>query len=194
MDTEGQAVERRQLSYAEIFSRFFSIGCQAFGGWSTTALLLEKHFVHEHKAITETHLKGAVTYAQILPGATQIALVANVGYRLGGQLSALVAAVAYLIPATVLMTTFAAVYFHYARGHNLAPHLDGLVAGLAGIILANAYRIGKKYATTAWLWTAVLLAFGIRALSANPLFVILGFGFAGFVLSFVIKKRAKAAS
>jgi chromate transporter len=187
-------LERRQFGYAEIFKQFLSIGCQAFGGWSTTALLLERHFVHQHKAITDKHLKGAVAYAQILPGATQVALVSNVGYQLRGVMAAAVAAVAYLLPATALMTLFAAVYFHYAHGHNVAAHLDGLVAGLAGIILANAYRIGTRYATAKVLWLAVAVAFVARALHANPLFVIVGFGAAAFILSvYMVRKDTRAA-
>jgi chromate transport protein ChrA len=156
--------------------------------------LLEKQFVEQEKIVSEAHMKGAVAYAQVLPGATQVALVANVSYQMRGLGAAVVGTVAYLLPAMLLMTVFAAVYFRYSHGGGLVEHMDGLVAGLAGLILANAYRLGWRYAAFKPLWLLIGGAFVARLFNVNPVFIILSFAAGGFVLSVARGKYRKAST
>lgn len=157
---------------------FLKIGATAFGGWSTTAVLLEKETA---KLSPQPQLRGAIAYAQLLPGATQVAIVANVGYQLRGFAGALLATTSYLLPAMSLITVFAGIYFTYVHNlTNLGSRLDGLVAALAGIILANAYKIGEKHATHSFLWFCGILACTVRLwLHINPIFILMFFGVCG---------------
>lgn len=164
---------------------FLRTGSQAFGGWSSTALLLEKELVDHRKLITKVQLDGAVAYAQILPGATQVAIVSNLGYRLGGIRGALLSTSAYLTPAIGLILVFSVVYFHFISGTQFMNHMGGLIAALGGLILANAYHIGKRHVTRRILWVLVAgsgianLWFGVTAL-----LIITGLGLAGLTISF----------
>jgi len=180
-------VERGDMRLWDIARVFAKAGASSFGGWSTTALVLEKELVDKQKSLTQKQLKGAVAYAQILPGATQVSIVSNAGYRLRGFPGALVAVASYLLPAVSLITIFAVVYFHVAHDSTrLAERLDGLVAALSGVILANAYKIGSKHATKAWLWLLVGVAFGAKLwLGVNALLIIIAFGVGGLVISWV---------
>jgi chromate transporter len=169
---------------------FLTIGGRSFGGWSTTALLLEYELVTKRKVATKTQLNGAVAYAQMLPGATQVAIVANLGYRLRGIRGALISTTAYLLPALSLITIFGFVYFHYISGTQIMHHMGGLLAALAGIILANAYRIGKRHATHWLLWGVIVLA-GIARLwwGINVLVIIVSFGLIGLACSWWLKRK-----
>lgn len=173
------------MSYIELLGVFAKTGASAFGGWSTTALLLEKELVENRKLLEAHDIKGATTYAQILPGATQVSIVANVGYRLQGFVGACMATAAYLLPSMGLITLFAIAYFHFADNtSSLMAHMDGLVAALAGVILANAYKIGSKHTTKMWLWLLVGVAFAAKLwLGINALLIIVVFGLSGLVLS-----------
>jgi chromate transporter len=173
------------VNYVELIGVFAKTGMSAFGGWSTTALLLEKELVDSRKVLEAQDIKGATTYAQILPGATQVSIVANVGFRLQGFAGACVATAAYLLPSIGLITLFAIMYFHFAdNASNLMAYMDGLVAALAGVILANAYKIGSKHTTKVWLWLLVGLAFAAKLwLGINALIIIVAFGLAGLLLS-----------
>ena len=71
-------MKRAPLNYTDIAKIFLRTGMMSFGGWSTTALLLEQELVKKHKAMEASDIKGAVAYAQILPGATQVSIVSNV--------------------------------------------------------------------------------------------------------------------
>ena len=171
---------------------FTHTGASSFGGWSTTSLLLEKELVIQHKLLTEQQLKGATTYAQILPGATQVSIVSNVGYQLKGFPGAIVATACYLLPAISLILLFAILYFQFAADSSqLAEHLDGLVAALSGVILANAYKIGGKHTSRNWLWAFVGAAFLAKVwLDVNALVIIIGFGIAGLILSWTSMRKA----
>lgn len=179
------------MSYIELIGVFAKTGASAFGGWSTTTLLLEKELVDTRKLLTSHDIKGATTYAQILPGATQVSIVANLGYRLNGFLGACAATAAYLLPVIGLITLFAIGYFHYVDGiKNLMQYMDGLVAALAGVILANAYKIGCKHTTKVWLWLLVAAAFVLKLwLGVNALLIIVLFGLGGLVLSWTSARK-----
>jgi len=179
------------VNYVELIGVFAKTGASAFGGWSTTALLLEKELVENRKLLEPHDIKGATTYAQILPGATQVSIVANVGYRLHGFVGACMATATYLLPSIGLITLFAIAYFHFADNtSNLMVHMDGLVAVLAGVILANAYKIGSKHTTKAWLWMLIVLAFVLKLwLGVNALLIIVMFGLSGLILSWTSARR-----
>jgi chromate transporter len=175
------------VSYIELLGVFAKTGASAFGGWSTTALLLEKELVENRNLLEPHDIKGASMYAQILPGATQVSIVANVGYRLRGFAGACMATTAYLLPSIGLITLFAIVYFHFADDtSNIMQYMDGLVAALAGVILANAYKIGSKHTTKIWLWLLAGLAFVAKLwLGINALLIIVVFGLSGLALSWI---------
>ncbi len=184
-------MERTGIRLWDIARVFAKTGASAFGGWSTTSLLLEKELVDKRKVLTQNQLKGGVAYAQILPGATQVSIVSNVGYRLHGFTGALIATVSYLLPAISLITIFAVVYFHFAHdGSGLVRHLDGLVAALSGVILANAYKIGNKHTTKTWMWLLVGVAFAAKLwLGINAVIIIIAFGIGGLILSWMNVRR-----
>lgn len=181
----------RLISYRQLALIFLKTGAQSFGGWSTTALLLEKELIDKRKLLTAQQLKAATAYAQILPGATQVAIVSNIGHQLRGTKGALVATISYLVPAISLIVLFTVVYFRFVGSGGITEHLDGLIAALGGVILANAYRIGGKHANHPALWLLVGLAFAAQYwLHVNALFIIAGYGIGGLAYYYLYSERA----
>lgn len=187
---------RHTIRYRQIIRIFLKAGTNSFGGWSSTAVQLEKELVIRHAFLSSEAIKGATAYAQIVPGATQVAIVAHTGYLLRGTRGAAVATISYLIPAICLVTLFAAAYFHSLRNTpDLPGRLDGLIAALAGIIMANAYRIGSTHATRRVLWAFVLLS-GAAILFGHihALLVLVVFGISGLLASlYTEQKKAPTA-
>lgn len=172
---------------------FLKTGGLSFGGWSTTVVLLEKELGNTIPKDIPIDLKGAASYAQILPGATQVAIVSNVGYQLRGLPGALVATISYLFPAISLMTAFAWIYFGYAHQTNVLSYLDGLVPALAGIIMANAYRIGSKHVTHPTMWgLAIAACLALLLFKIHALIIILTYGIVALLLSLYKKRKGSA--
>ncbi|HEX3569072.1 MAG TPA: chromate transporter [Candidatus Saccharimonadales bacterium] len=180
------------VRYGEIAAVFTKVGMTAFGGWSTTALLLEKELVVKRALVTEHHVKGAIAFAQMLPGGTQVSIVAHVGYRLRGWRGATIATLCFLCPALVLIALFAALYFHNSSiSARIMTHLGGLIAALAGLILANAYKIGGRHTTHAWMWVFALVAFVAKWwLNVNAFFIIIAFGLGALLISWTKARKA----
>lgn len=179
--------QSKEISPTKLALVFLKTGAFSFGGWSTTVVLLEKELGRALPEATSVDLKGAASYAQILPGATQVAIVSNVGYQLQGIKGAVIATISYLFPAILLMTLFAWLYFGYLHQANILKYLDGLIPALAGIILANAYRIGNKHVTHPVMWGLVITAcLLLLVLKIHALIIILGYGV--IALSFSLYK------
>lgn len=184
-------MERKTISFWDIVKVFARTGASAFGGWPTTALLLEKELVKKRKLLTQNQLKGNVAYAQILPGATQVSIVSSTGYKLRGFGGACMATASYLAPGIGLIVIFSIVYFQFLTDTSkLMEQLDGLIAALSGIILANAYRIGSKHTTKLWLWLIVGLAFVANLLlNISAFIIIIGFAVGGFLVSWTKARK-----
>jgi chromate transporter len=175
---------RQSIDFKELVAVFFSIGASSFGGWSTTALLLEQKLVKQRQLLSANQLKGAVSYAQILPGATQVALVSGAAYQIKGARGALVATIAYILPAVSLVVIFAFIYFKYLQTSHLTEHLSGLTAALGGIILANAYRLGRSHISKTYLWIFVAAAFAAKLwLGLNAVIILITLGTIGLLFS-----------
>ncbi len=185
-----EAVSKPRITYVELVWVFIKVGSNAFGGWSTTSLLLEKELVDKRQFLSSKDIQGPVTYAQIIPGGTQAAIVSGVGYKLHGVSGSLLATVFYLLPSMTLITIFSILYFQYLHSSQLASHLNLLRAALGGIVLANAYRIGQRHATHSALWLLVGAAFLAKfVMGVNAVFIILLFGLAGVSLSIIRIRR-----
>lgn len=182
--------KKQPIGYGGLVRTFLKVGTTAFGGWSTTALLVEKEFADTNR-LTKRQVHTAVAYAQILPGATQVQIVSNIGYQLHGSRGACVAVLAYVAPAMILFLVFSVVYFRFMQGSQALEHLGGISAALGGVILANAYRIGKKHVSHPWMWMLIVISAAIRWTGCNPVIIVFVFGMAAALLSFWNTKERK---
>lgn len=178
------------VHYRSIAHVFLRAGMLSFGGWSTTALILEEDLVKKRRLLTTHDIKEATTFAQIIPGATQVAIVANMAYKLGGAKTALFAVGAYILPAASIVTIFAILYFNFGLSGVISGKFQGLIAALSGIILANAYKIGTKHAQRLADWLIPIVAmFALLVLHIHPLVLILVGGLAGVIFSISSNRR-----
>jgi len=183
-------LHNKQLRYTAIAILFGKLGTQSFGGWSTTALLMEKELVVKRQVLTAAQMHHAIAYAQTLPGATQVALTANAGYQMRGWRGAVVATGSYVFPAVTLVVLFAALYFRYANGAAVAHYTGGLTAALSGIILANAVRLGRRHVTRPLLWLACAgAAAAVLWLEVRSIVLIAVFGSAGLLAAVVLHRK-----
>jgi chromate transporter len=177
-------------TYGHIAILFLKVGARAFSGWPMAALIVEKELVEKERILTKKQYQGAFAYAHFIPGATQVAFISHVGYDLKGFLGSALATVCYLLPALTLMVIFAVVYFRYLQGMHFAAHIAGVSAALGGILLANAYRIGKGGASRSLLWLAVIVAFALKFwFDVNAAVIILMFGVGSVCVSVVRSRR-----
>ena len=121
---------------------FLCIGAVAFGGLGATLALLQRDLVARRSWIQSSDVTEAQAYTKPLPGSTVVQVVTFLGWRMGRWSGAIVATVAFLLPALALMTVAAAAVLVLpgAALWRLARSEAG--SGLLVLVLLSAFVSG----------------------------------------------------
>src|SRR5215213_8245209 len=84
------------------------VGTFAFGGIGAALPMLHRGLVERRNWLVPSDISEALAFTRALPGSTGIQVAAYLGWRLRGWPGALVAAVAFILPAATMMTAAAA--------------------------------------------------------------------------------------
>jgi len=161
------------VSLRTLLGAFVRLGATAYGGPAMMATLRQECVGRRHW-LTEQDFKEGMALCQLIPGATMMQMATYIGYRLRGVSGATAAAVAFVLPAFLLMTGLSAVYFAFGDLAVVRAVFTGLGAIVVAIIL-NACVSLTRIAVHGWQGVLlVILAFVALALRVNLLLVLLG--------------------
>lgn len=135
--------EIRKPSLADLIKASLYVGATAYGGLAMTAQLKRK-FVEEKKWITEKDFLDALGFAQILPGATFVTLMAYVGYRLQKFIGALIAPTFFILPTLVAIIILSYGYFHFSGLPYVVKIFSGLGAMVVALLINAVFTVGKS--------------------------------------------------
>jgi chromate transporter len=162
---------------------FLYIGATAFGGLGTTLTLIERELVTKRGMLTPADVTEALTYTKLLPGSTGPQAIAYLGYKLGGWCGSAVAFTAFIVPSALLMVLLAGAYVATTALPALGPVVNGLTAGVVGILLATIYRLGKPNIKEPLTWGIALVAFAVGAfVGISAAFIVVAAGLLGMIL------------
>jgi len=160
---------------------FLRLGLTAFGGPAMVAYIREV-VVRKKGWVTEASFADGVALCQTLPGATALQAAAYAGLRAAGPAGAVVAFLAFALPAFVLMVALAAAY-HRAQE---IPTAVAAFHGLQGIVIAlvanAAVDFGRRTLTTGRDAALAVVAAVLLMARVSPIIVICGAGLAGLAL------------
>ena len=164
------------------------LGAAAFGGLGATLSLLQRRLVDERGWLQQSDVSEGLAFTRALPGSTGIQLVAYLGHRLCGWPGALVAAVSYIAPATLLMILAAAFSLALPDHPAVDRALTGLQVGVVGLLAASMWQLARSEAKdTARM--AVLLVCTVLGFFVNAVLIIAA---AGMVGALTAKREARA--
>lgn len=163
---------------------FLRIGATSFGDTGPLLAMIERDLVEERRALTGEDITEALTYTKFLPGSTVLQVVSYLGYKLGGWPVSALVTVAYILPSSLAMVLLAAGYLAVSDVPAIAPAIQGLTAAVVGVLLATAYRLGKKNKIDEPLTVGILaVAFFAGAfLGVNAAVIVVVAGLVGVVL------------
>ena len=162
---------------------FLHIGATAYGGLGTTLALIERELVTKRGMLTPADVTEALTYTKLLPGSTGPQAIAYLGYKLGGWSGSAVAMAAFIFPSALLMVLLAAGYVATTALPAIGPTVNGLTAGVVGILLATIYRLGKPNIKEPLTWGIALVAFAVVAfLGISAALIVVAAGLLGMIL------------
>jgi len=115
-----------------LFLTFLKLGAFVFGSGHALAAAMQNEIVDRQKWMTAEEFQNAWAAGNILPGPISTKVAVYVGYKQGGVVGAILAAVAYLLPAgigMVLVTYVLTTYIH-------SPFVKSLLRGIKPAVLA----------------------------------------------------------
>lgn len=146
------------VSMRELALLFGRIGLTSFGGGLSAWLYRE--VVHQRHWIEEEDFMGALTMAQVLPGANIINLAVYVGHRLRGTLGALLAVFMLLGPPMVVVIGILTVFQSMSHVAWLHDFLEGIAATAAGLTASVGIKSARRaYAQAKWTLGLVIAMF-----------------------------------
>jgi len=129
-------------SLAAIFTCFFVIGSQSFGGGTTA--WLRREIVAKRGWLDDRQFLSSLAICQIAPGANPINMAVFLGSRLRGASGALSAFAGLMVVPVILCLVLGALYFTGRQLPGLEIVLGGLGAVAIGMNIANAIRLTRK--------------------------------------------------
>ena len=90
------------LSLSLLFKRFLKLGATAYGG-PAIAQQMKKMIVKDLGWMKEPEFMQGMALCQLIPGATFVQLSTYIGYRLRGIWGAFICAIAFVLPAFILI-------------------------------------------------------------------------------------------
>jgi chromate transporter len=137
-----------------LFKRFLKIGATAYGG-PAIAQQMKKAIVKDWGWLKEPEFMQGMALCQLIPGATFVQLSTYIGYRLRGIWGAFICAIAFVLPAFILIAILSTIYFKLGDLWFIKSLFKGLGAIVIAIVLNAFLNFGKPILRE---WKAVLIA------------------------------------
>ena len=202
METPIPPIKPRQGLW-DIFTTFFILGIQSFGGGTSTFYLIHQTCLRRGWMDDETFLRDWAL-AQISPGINLVKLTVLIGYHLRGWRGLAAAMAGLLLPsgaATALMTAG----FSAIRSQPLVQAaLKGVLPATIGLSLAMGVQMGQPLLTRAYregglrLGVHIVILAGAAVLMAanalSPVLVLLLAGAVTMLALAILPVRSKPAA
>ena len=144
--------------------------------------IMERELVRERKLLSLDEFLHGVGFGQIL-GSFAVNLSLFVGCRLFGVLGGILSAAVFLLPSLALVIALSDLYFRF----HAIPALQGAVAGLGPVVIAliveAGWSIGRRVLRSPLAIALAVMALAAGVLKINTLWVLLGAGAVGLVMT-----------
>lgn len=134
---------KNKITLTEIFLTFAKIGITGFGGGMAIVALVERICVREKEWITSEEFLHGLAFGQIL-GPFSLNVCTFIGHHLRGIRGGIIAAVAFILPSFLLVSTLSWIYFTYNKLPQLQAALKGTNPVIIGLIVVVAIDMGRK--------------------------------------------------
>ena len=148
-------LEKQMFPSGLLFKRFLKLGATAYGGPAMTGQI-KQAVVSDYGWIKEQEFLQGIALCQLIPGATMVQLVTYIGYRLRGIWGAFLSAVAFILPAFIVLTILSALYFKMQNLWFIEALFKGLGAIVVAIVLNACLTLGRSILKD---WKVALISF-----------------------------------
>ncbi|MBP9186748.1 MAG: chromate efflux transporter, partial [Bacteroidia bacterium] len=119
--------------------------------------------------ITEEELKELNSLCSMLPGPTSTQTITAIGYKVGGPMLAFLTLAMWVLPASLLMLSFAILISLFDIANPKLNFLKYLQPLAVGFIIYAAYQIKNLFVKRTYHWVLMILAAVMAIIIENPL-------------------------
>jgi chromate transporter len=167
----------------ELFWAFIVIGATTFGGGYAIVPVLDRELIKKRGWVTMDEVLDFFTIAQITPGIIAVNIATFVGCRRKGAIGGVIATAGLILPGISLMLIVSIFVKRFAEYSVVQHAFAGIRLGVCALILDMAIKLFKGFFKNYKAIIVCLIAFVLSAVfSVSPVLIIIGAGFAGFLL------------
>lgn len=133
------------------------LGLISFGGPAGQIATLHRELVERRRWVSERRFLHALDYCMLLPGPEAQQLATYMGWVLHGVPGALAAGLLFILPGFAILVALSALYVAFGQLPLVATVLATVKPAVVAVIVAAAWRIGKRALKT---WAARGIAAG----------------------------------
>lgn len=181
------------VPFREALKFWWKLGWISFGGPAGQIAIMHKELVEERRWISEKRYLHALNYCMVLPGPEAQQLATYIGWLMHGTRGGIAAGALFVLPSLFILMALAWIYLAFGHLPALAAILWGIKPAVVAIVLAAAWRIGKRALKNQWLWALAALSFVSLTFWHLPFpAIVLGAAFIGAVGGHFWPQRFKA--
>ncbi|WHH61327.1 chromate transporter [Petroclostridium sp. X23] len=166
----------------KMFMIFFRIGAFTIGGGYAMLPLIEREVVDNQNWVSEEEIVDVFAISQSIPGVIAINTSIFIGYKVGGIVGAIVAALGVILPSFLIILMIAFLLFNIEENAYVQKAFTGVRAGVVALIGLAAVKLGKaavKDKVGMILAGAAFIA--VVVFDAHPILMIIVGGAIGFI-------------
>lgn len=171
------------VSLRSAFWYWLKLGCVSFGGPAGQIAMMHAELVEKRRWISEQRFLHALNYCMLLPGPEATQLAIYIGWLMHRTRGGILAGLLFLLPSLLLLIALSWMYMAYGHASAIAGVLYGVKPAVVALVLAAAWRLGRRTLRSPGLQLTAALALLALAVFQLPFpLIVLGaavFGAAG---------------
>lgn len=151
--------------------------------------MLHRDLVENKQWLDEDEFSQALSFVSILPGPEAHQLATYIGRKHFGFVGGLLAGGLFLVPSLFIISGLTWLYLEYSTTTNINDVLDGLRAGVLGLILYTTYRLSIKIK---WDWKYIAIALTFLILGSVFSIPIIALVLIALLLSYLLSRSVES--
>jgi chromate transporter len=179
-----------------LFLTFFKIGAFTFGGGYAMIPLIEKEVIEKKKWISEDLLLEILAIAESTPGPIAINSATFIGNRVAGFWGSFGATFGVVLPSFLIIFCLSFILRQFQELTPVRYAFEGIRVGVLALMIKALFGMYKK-AKKSGVFGYIVMATALILSAFTPIdavFIIIGAGVAGIILSLVAEKKSKKKS
>ena len=147
------------VSLNTAFWYWLKLGCISFGGPAGQIALMHAELVERRRWISEQRFLHALNYCMLLPGPEATQLAVYIGWLMHRTRGGIMAGALFVLPSLLILILLSWIYMAFGTLPVVAGILYGMKPAVVALVLAAAWRIGRRSIRNASLFAIAVAAF-----------------------------------